>query len=104
METVGAATWSHSLMSLRPGGTIVVCGATSGPNPERAELNRIFFLQFRIQGSTMGTRAELERLVAFLELTGIRPLIDRALPMEQARDGFAALLAGDVFGKLIFTR
>ena len=104
METVGAATWSHSLKSLRPGGTVVVCGATSGPNPERVELNRIFFLQLRIQGSTMGTREELERLVAFLELTGIRPLIDRALPMEQARDGFAALQSGDVFGKLVLTR
>ena len=56
METVGEATWSHSLKALRPGGTIVVCGATSGFNPP-AELNRVFFLQLRVVGSTMGTRA-----------------------------------------------
>src|SRR3954453_7579260 len=66
METVGAATWSHSLKSLRPGGTIVISGAPSGPNPEAAELNRIFFLQLRVLGSTMGTRDELDRLVRFL--------------------------------------
>ena len=59
METVGKATWSHSLRSLRPGGTLVVSGATSGPNPDKTELNRVFFLQLRVIGSTMGTRAEL---------------------------------------------
>ena len=59
METVGAATWTHSLRSLRPGGIVVISGATSGPNPDSTELNRIFFLQLRVVGSTMGTRAEL---------------------------------------------
>ncbi len=103
METVGAATWSHSLRALRPGGTVVVSGATSGPNPQATELNRIFFLQLRVLGSTMGTRDELERLVEFLDVTGVRPLIDRTLPMEQARDGFAAMLAGDVYGKIVLT-
>ena len=63
METVGAATWTHSLRSLRPGGTLVISGATSGPNPDSTELNRIFFLQLRVIGSTMGTSGELARLV-----------------------------------------
>jgi NADPH:quinone reductase-like Zn-dependent oxidoreductase len=103
METVGRATWSHSLKSLRPGGTLVVSGATSGPNPE-AELNRVFFLQLRVLGSTMGTRAELASLVELLDVSGVRPVIDHVLPMEQARDGFAALAAGDVFGKIVLTR
>ncbi|HWL97295.1 MAG TPA: zinc-binding dehydrogenase [Nocardioidaceae bacterium] len=103
METVGAATWSHSLKSLRPGGTVVVCGATSGPNPDATELNRIFFLQLRIHGSTMGTRDELRQLADFLDVTGTRPLIDRTLPMSEARDGFAAMAEGDVFGKVVFT-
>src|SRR3712207_1912332 len=58
LETVGAATWSHSVKSLRPGGRIVISGATSGAMPP-AELNRIFFLQLQVIGSTMGTRAEL---------------------------------------------
>jgi len=104
METVGAATWSHSLRSLRPGGTVVVSGATSGPDPDATELNRIFFLQLRVHGSTMGTRDELQRLVELLEVTGTRPLIDRKLPMERAHEAFAALLDGDVFGKIVLTR
>jgi NADPH:quinone reductase-like Zn-dependent oxidoreductase len=104
METVGAATWNHSLRSLRPGGTMVISGATSGPNPDSTELNRIFFLQLRVIGSTMGTSTELGRLVSFLDATGTRPLIDRTLPMTEARDGFAAMQAGDVFGKVVFTR
>jgi NADPH:quinone reductase-like Zn-dependent oxidoreductase len=103
METVGAATWTHSLRSLRPGGTLVISGATSGPNPESTELNRIFFLQLRVIGSTMGTRTELGQLVSFLDATGTRPLVDRTLPMADAREGFAAMNDGDVFGKIVFT-
>jgi NADPH:quinone reductase-like Zn-dependent oxidoreductase len=103
METVGAATWQHSLKSLRPGGTVVVCGATSGPNPDATELNRIFFLQLRVHGSTMGTPDELRQLADFLDVTGTRPLIDRTLPLSKARDGFAAMAEGDLFGKVVFT-
>lgn len=103
METVGAATWGHSLKSLRPGGTVVISGATSGPNPDRTELNRIFFLQLRVQGSTMGTREELRALTEMLDVTGARPLIDRTVPLDQARDGFAAMIDGDLFGKVVFT-
>jgi NADPH:quinone reductase-like Zn-dependent oxidoreductase len=104
METVGAATWSHSVKSLRPGGTIVISGATSGPNPDNAELTRIFFLQLRVIGSTMGTRGELASLTELLDVSGVRPVIDRVLPMEEAADGFAAMASGDLFGKVVFTR
>jgi len=104
METVGRATWSHSVKSLRPGGTLVVSGTTSGPNPDNAELTRVFFLQLRVVGSTMGTRSELAALTELLDVSGVRPLIDRVLPMEQARDGFAAMAAGELFGKVVFTR
>ena len=104
METVGAATWTHSLRSLRPGGTLVISGATSGPNPDSTELNRIFFLQLRVIGSTMGTSGELAQLVSFLDATGTKPLIDRTLPMTDAREGFAAMNDGDVFGKIVFVR
>jgi NADPH:quinone reductase-like Zn-dependent oxidoreductase len=102
METIGEATWKHSLRALRPGGTIVVCGSTSGQAPS-AELQRVFFLQLNIVGSTMGTRQELAQLARLCETTGIRPEIDRVLPLADARDGFAALAAGDVFGKIVFT-
>ena len=104
METVGKATWSHSIKSLRPGGRVVISGTTSGPDVDNAELTRIFFTQLSVIGSTMGTRAELDALVKFLDATGARPLVDRAIPMDDARDGFAAMAEGDVFGKVVFTR
>jgi NADPH:quinone reductase-like Zn-dependent oxidoreductase len=100
METVGEATWSHSLKSLAPGGTVVVCGATSGPNPG-ADLNRVFFLQLDVIGSTMGTRSELEALLAMLVTTGLRPVVDTTLPLTRAADGFAKIVAGDTAGKIV---
>lgn len=103
METVGAATWSHSVRSMRPGGTIVISGATSGEAPP-AELTRIFFQQMRVHGSTMGTRDELHRLAQFLDVTGLRPLIDSVIPMEQAADGLAKVIDGSLFGKIVLTR
>ncbi|WP_329480703.1 zinc-binding dehydrogenase [Kribbella sp. NBC_01484] len=103
METVGQATWSHSLKSLKQGGTLVISGATSGQAPKSAELNRIFFLQLRVQGSTMGTRTELAELMQFMATAGISPHIDSMLPLADARKGFAKLNEGDVFGKIVFT-
>jgi NADPH:quinone reductase-like Zn-dependent oxidoreductase len=102
MESVGEATWAHSLRSLRPGGRVVVCGATSGPMPP-ADLNRVFFLQLSVVGSTMGSRDQLQRLARFCEQTGVRPLIGRTLPLTEAAAGFAAMIIGDVFGKIVFT-
>lgn len=104
METVGKATWSHSIRSLRPGGRIVTSGTTSGPDLDDAELTRIFFLQLSVIGSTMGTRDELADLVTMLDATGVRPLIDRTIPMTEAREGFTAMLGGEQFGKIVFTR
>jgi NADPH:quinone reductase-like Zn-dependent oxidoreductase len=102
METVGEATWAHSLRALKPGGAIVICGATSGSVPP-ADLSRIFFLQLSVIGSTMGSRAELARLLTFCEQSGARPLIDRTMPLTQAPEGFAAMVEGDLFGKVVFT-
>jgi NADPH:quinone reductase-like Zn-dependent oxidoreductase len=101
-DSVGEATWEHSLKSLKPGGAVVTCGATSGPNPPSA-LNRVFFLQLKVLGSTMGTRDELERLAQFMAATGVRPHIDTVLPLERAAEGFTKMLSGDVFGKIVFT-
>ncbi|MCL8024804.1 zinc-binding dehydrogenase [Nocardioides bruguierae] len=104
METVGRATWSHSVRSLRPGGCIVVSGTTSGPKLDDAELTRIFFLQLSVIGSTMGTSGELASLVQLLDATGTRPLIDRTVPMDDAPTAFSAMVDGDVFGKIVLTR
>ncbi|WP_329174849.1 zinc-binding dehydrogenase [Streptomyces sp. NBC_01477] len=103
IETVGAATWSHSVKSLRPGGTLVISGATSGVNPAATGLNRIFFLELRVIGSTMGTKDELEDLLGFCAATGVRPVIDTVLPMDRAREGFEQLERGEVFGKIVLT-
>jgi NADPH:quinone reductase-like Zn-dependent oxidoreductase len=102
METVGAATWSHSLKALKPGGTLVVSGATSGQDPS-ADLNRVFFLQLSVVGSTMGTRDELERLARLCAERDIKPTIDATYPLEHAREALTRLNAGDVFGKLVLT-
>jgi len=104
METVGAATWSHSVKSVKPGGRIVISGTTSGPNPPEAELMRIFFQEKNVLGSTMGSRAELRQLMEFLDVTGLRPLIDQEIAMEDAAAGIARVAGGDVFGKIVLTR
>lgn len=104
METVGAATWSHSVRAMRPGGTIVISGATSGDAPSHAELTRIFFQQMRVHGSTMGTRDELRRLAEFMDVTGTKPLIDAEIAMQDAAQGLQRVIDGDVFGKIVLTR
>jgi NADPH:quinone reductase-like Zn-dependent oxidoreductase len=101
IETVGEATIPHSLRSVRPGGKIVVCGATSGLTAP-VELPRVFFQQIDILGSTMGNRTELEGVVSFLGTTGARPVIDSVIPLADARDGFARMLSGEIFGKIVF--
>ena len=102
METVGAATWGHSLRSVEAGGTVVVAGATSGFDPP-AELQRVYFRQLRIQGTTMGTRSELRELVRMLVATGVRPVVDSTYPLAEARRAYERMAAGDVFGKLVLT-
>jgi NADPH:quinone reductase-like Zn-dependent oxidoreductase len=102
-ETVGKATWSHSMKALKPGGVIVISGSTSGPNAN-AELQRLFFLQLRVVGSTMGTRDELVDLLKFCELTGVRPTIGAQLPMQRAAEGLRSMLDGGTAGKIVLTR
>jgi NADPH:quinone reductase-like Zn-dependent oxidoreductase len=102
-ETVGKATWSHSIKSLKPGGTVVISGATSG-DATAAELQRVFFLQLRVIGSTMGTRDELRDLLAFCEQSGIRPAIGARLPFEEADKALAAMAKGETAGKIVLSR
>jgi NADPH:quinone reductase-like Zn-dependent oxidoreductase len=100
LETVGKATWDHSLKSLRPGGTVVVAGATTGADPS-ADLARMFWRQLSVVGSSMGTIVELHRLCALLEQTGIHPLVDSEHALADAPDAFARLEAGAEFGKIV---
>jgi NADPH:quinone reductase-like Zn-dependent oxidoreductase len=100
METVGAATWSHSLKSLRPGGRVVISGATTGFAPP-AELNRIFFLQLQVIGSTMGTKSELADLISFLQTTGLRPRVDHTVSLEEVGKALESMAAGELVGKIV---
>lgn len=100
IETVGEATWSHSMKALRPGGTIVIAGATSGTTPP-ADLGRIFYLQQRILGSTGCTRAELVAMLRMMESTGVRPRIDRCVALKDIKEGFTAMIDGRVRGKIV---
>ena len=101
-ETVGKATWSHSLKSLKPGGTVVVCGSTSGPDPS-ADLQRVFFLQLNVVGSTMGTRQELAELLSYVDLQGIEPRVGAELPFRDAAEGLRRMQDGETAGKIVLT-
>ncbi|HUY85840.1 MAG TPA: zinc-binding dehydrogenase [Acidimicrobiales bacterium] len=100
METVGKATWAHSLRSLRPGGTVVVSGATSGDDPS-ADLKRVFFLQLRVIGSTMGSLGELAALVELVSSKSIHPLIDSVFPLSEAKGALGRMANGELFGKIV---
>jgi len=99
-ETVGKATWKHSVQSLAPGGTIVVAGATTGGDAP-AMLENVFFRQLRVLGSTMGTREEFLRLLSFCELAGLEPEVDSVHALADARDAFARLHSGLAVGKVL---
>jgi NADPH:quinone reductase-like Zn-dependent oxidoreductase len=100
IETVGTATFDHSMKCANAGGRIVVSGATSGHLPE-VNLRRVFALQLEVLGSTMGTSEELGALLALCAERGIRPVIDSEFAFDDVREAFAKLESGDVFGKLV---
>ncbi|WP_020525046.1 zinc-binding dehydrogenase [Catelliglobosispora koreensis] len=100
IETVGAATFDHSVKSTKPGGRIVVSGSTSG-HQATVDLRRVFFLQQEIIGSTMGTRQELADLLDLVVSTGISPIVDGVYGFTEGRAAFERLNGGDVFGKIV---
>lgn len=102
VESVGKATWAHSVRSVRPGGTIAVCGATSGDAPS-AELTRVFFQELIVRGVTMGSREDLGALLNFLVRTGVRPTIDATVPLARVGEGLRRLEQGAQFGKVVVT-
>ncbi|MGB3956238.1 MAG: zinc-binding dehydrogenase [Brooklawnia sp.] len=103
IDNVGAATWSHSINVLKPGGCLVTCGATSGESPRKTELRKIFFRELRVLGSSAGTRDELAALLQFVHTKSIEPIVANHYRLAEARRGFEQLAAGKVFGNIIFT-
>ena len=101
-ETVGEATWSHSLDAVRRGGKIVIAGRTSGKSPQ-AGLRRIFVNQLTVQGSVLGSLDDMRDLVRMVVQTGIRPKIGSVMPLAEARQGFLDMWEGRSVGKTVFT-
>ncbi|MFC5748475.1 zinc-binding dehydrogenase [Actinomadura rugatobispora] len=100
VDTVGEATWEHSLRSVRPGGTVVVAGATAGASVT-TDLFKVFLQHITIHGSSMGRREELVDLLALCDARGVRPHIDSVFPLEQAPAAFTRLTSGSTFGKIV---
>ncbi|MEU7958781.1 zinc-binding dehydrogenase [Micromonospora humida] len=100
IETVGAATFDHSLKSAAPMARIVVAGATSGHLPP-VNLRRVFAMQLEILGTSMGTPDELTELLAFCAEHEVRPVVDSVVPFSRVADAFARLHSGEVFGKVV---
>jgi NADPH:quinone reductase-like Zn-dependent oxidoreductase len=102
VEHVGEATWKTSLQAVRHAGRIVVCGATSGPNPP-AMLHRIWWKQLSVLGSTMGTRADFEAVYELVASGRVRPIVDSVLPLAEARAAHERLERGEQLGKIVLS-
>jgi NADPH:quinone reductase-like Zn-dependent oxidoreductase len=100
VDSVGEPAWQGSLRSLRPGGRLVTCGATGGPNVT-LDLRRLFWFQWSLLGSTMGTAAEFAAVVALGNAGALRPVVDSVYPLSDGAAAFARMAQGDQFGKLV---
>jgi NADPH:quinone reductase-like Zn-dependent oxidoreductase len=100
LDTVGQATWQHSVRALRPGGRIVTAGATTGSDIA-LELPRLFYRQISIIGSTSATRVETLRMLRFMEAAQLRPVIDSVYPFEAIREAFLRTQQPDLFGNVV---
>jgi NADPH:quinone reductase-like Zn-dependent oxidoreductase len=103
IDNLGALTWAHSLQSVRRGGVLVASGITTGGVAE-TDLLRIFLEQIDIRGTTMGTLDEMKAMMRFIATVGIKPEIGSIVPMEDAHQAIAAMIAGHTAGKTVFTR
>ena len=102
VEHVGEATWQRSLQAARQAGRIVVCGATTGPNPPAA-LHRIWWKQLTIYGSTMGTKEDFEGAYELVKSGRAKPVVDEVFPLSEARAAHERMEAGDQLGKIVLT-
>lgn len=100
VDSVGANTWEASLRALRPGGRLVTCGATSGPEVA-LDIRRLFWFQWSLLGSTMGTRQEFAEIMALASAGKLWPVIDSVVPLAQARSAYERMARGEQLGKLV---
>ena len=102
VETVGEATWKDSLSAVKAGGRVVVCGATTGPNPP-AQLHRFWWKQLTVYGSTMGTRADFLGAYDLVRSGRVRVHVDSTFPLADIRSAHERLEAGEQLGKIVLT-
>jgi len=102
VDDVGEATWRRSLDAARPDGRVVVCGATTGPNPPAA-LHRIWWKGLTVLGSTMGTPADFQGAYELIAAGKARPVVDRVFPLPEARAAHERLEAGAQLGKIVLS-
>jgi NADPH:quinone reductase-like Zn-dependent oxidoreductase len=100
IEHVGEATWQQSLAAAGTGGRVVVCGATSGPNPPAA-LHRVWWKQLSILGSTMGTKADFEGVFELIKSGRVKPLVDEVFPLDEAAAAHERMERGEHLGKIV---
>jgi zinc-binding alcohol dehydrogenase/oxidoreductase len=102
VESVGEATWRRTLDAVRPEGRIVVCGATTGPNPPAA-LHRVWWKQLSILGSSMGTPDDFQAVWELIDAGKARPVLDTVLPLAEVRAAHERLEAGAQLGKIVLS-
>lgn len=102
VEHVGPATWEHSLKSLKPGGTLVTCGATTGPQVGM-DLRFVFSRQLSILGSYMGTMSELNEVLKHVFSGRLKSVVDRVFPLNQIRAAHEYMENSEMFGKIVLT-
>lgn len=100
IDNVGAATWRDSIECVRRGGRIATCGATTG-NDATTPINRVYWKQISIRGSTMANRREFQTVARLVESRRLEPLVDREFPLDEAASALARLADGDQFGKIV---
>lgn len=102
VDYIGADTWVRSLRSARRGGRVLTCGATTGFAPQ-TDLRQIFFRQVQVIGSTMGSHREFLDVMQCVFRGQLKPVIDRVLPLKDARKGHELIEQRSVFGKIVLT-
>jgi NADPH:quinone reductase-like Zn-dependent oxidoreductase len=100
VEHVGAATWEESVKSLKSGGTLVTCGATTGPNVA-LDLRHLFARQLTLLGSYMGTMGELHEVLRHVFAGRLKPVVDRVFPLSELRAAHEYLEGSQMFGKIV---
>jgi NADPH:quinone reductase-like Zn-dependent oxidoreductase len=100
IEHVGPATWEDSMRSLKPGGTLVTCGATTGPKVE-LDLRFLFSRQLSLLGSYMGTMSELHEVLGHVFAGRLKPVIDHTLPLQDVRAAHEYMEKSQMFGKIV---